>query len=258
MSNAFLKALSKMKLVELDEEEQKAVAKDEGSELTMEEIDRILAEEDKANAAKAAGGAAPAPAAHPRQAAAAPAPTPSATPSAAGGSGAITEDIPFDTLYSAAGTPPSTYPAEKLLKVLEGLKAMPPETRKAAVLAMDAADDAWSVADAVLDAERKIAVLEKERASLAQQVQSLAAHAEAEKSKRDQYIAQASESIRQQIQDLESKLQAEAAKMAQEKAELDAKVETARAAASREEARLGGEAQRLREVPQVFAISRTP
>lgn len=248
MANAFLKALSKMKLVELDESEQKAVAKSSGDEMTMEEIDRILAEEDKKAAA--------APPAHPRQAQAAPAPQ--AAPRASAPSGAIPEDVPFERLYADASTPAATYPAEKLLKVLDGLKAMDPHTRKAAVLAMDAADDAWSVADAVLDAERKIGVLDKYRATLAQRVESMAALAGQEKAKRDEYIAKASDAIRTQITELEKKLQDETAKMAQEKAAIDASLESARATATREEARLNAEAQRLREVPQVFAISRTP
>ncbi|MEM9069687.1 MAG: hypothetical protein AAGE52_14340 [Myxococcota bacterium] len=234
-----------MKLVELDEEEEAKIAKEPADDLSLDEIDRILAEEAKK--------APPPKAAPPPRVQPAPPPAAPAT-----GSSEISEDRPFDQIYAEAAVPEAPYSAEKLLRVLDGLKAMDPATRKAAVVAMDAADEEWTIADAVLDAQRKITVLEQNM----QQVQSQLTHirdtAEQEKTTRDAYLAQATETIRQKIAELEQTLQTETAQIAAQKAEIDGKVEAAQAATAREAARLQGEIERLRAIPSTFALERKP
>ena len=86
--------------------------------------------------------------------------------------GDIVEDRPFADIFASAQLPPSPFPAERLLRLLDGLRAMDEATRKAAVLAMDAADENWTIADPMMDAQRKIAVLESYREALDTQLAS--------------------------------------------------------------------------------------
>lgn len=136
-------------------------------------------------------------------------------------------------VYAAAGVPVSPYPSEKLLRVLDGLKAMDQGTQKAAVAAMDAADDAWTIEDPIRDAEYK--------------VQALAAHAnglrvgveQAEAKTMDQIagVKAAEEElvadIRKQIADLEGLMSREIARSVQEQADLTSGLTAKREGANR-------------------------
>lgn len=164
----------------------------------------------------------------------------------------IEESRAFEVLYAERGVPASPFPAEKLLKLVDGLRAMEPAVRKAAVLAMDAADEAWTIDDAALDATRKIKALNDTKARLAQQASSLAAHAQEKLQAREQRQAEALAAIRQQIGDLEALMQREVEKAAAEKAALGAEVKAAQEASHRESARLDAEIARLQEVLDTF------
>lgn len=249
----FLKAMSKIGLVSLSEDESKEVAESGGKELSMDEIDAILASE---GAQQAPPPAAAAPRRAPAPAPSAPRPAPAAS-APSGASDAIVEGADFKTIYAAAGTPEASYSAEKLLRVLDGLKAMDAVTRKTAVIAMDAADEEWTVADAVLDAERKIQALSNHTRTLEGQVQALDAESTTEKTRRDEYLAQATATIREKIMELETTLQQETATIVSQKVEIDSKLEAARASLTRESARLRTEAERLQEIPRTFAVARS-
>ncbi|MEM6957663.1 MAG: hypothetical protein AAF645_18355 [Myxococcota bacterium] len=242
--------MSKIGLVELTDAEQAKVKDTPSEELSMADIDAILASE----GAQAPPAQRPAPRPAPSPAPSAPA----ATPSAASGATGISEGDSFEAIYAIEGTPEAAFSAEKLLRLLDGLKAMDPPTRKAAVLAMDAADDEWTVADAVLDAERKSQVLHRRVAQLASDLEAMTTDAAAEKQRREEYLAKATATLREKIAELEQTLQDEAATIAAQKAEIDGKLEAARAAFGREKARLEGEAGRLATIPNTFAIPRTP
>ena len=81
------------------------------------------------------------------------------------------EGIALADIFAAAGVPDSPYPAELLLRLLDGLRAMDAGTRKAAVLAMDAADDNWQIGDCIADADRKISALDAYKQQLNAQLQ---------------------------------------------------------------------------------------
>lgn len=164
----------------------------------------------------------------------------------------IEESRSFDVLYAERGVPPSPFPAEKLLKLLDGLRAMDPPVRKAAVLAMDAADDNWTIEDAALDAHRKIKALNDTKALLSQQASSQAAHAQERLKSREQRQADALAAIRQQIGDLEALMQREVEKATAERAAMGAEVKSAQEASTREAARLDVEIARLQEVLDTF------
>lgn len=164
----------------------------------------------------------------------------------------IHESQSFEVLYAERGVPPSPFPAEKLLKLLDGLRAMDPPVRKTAVLAMDAADENWTIDDAALDASRKIRALTDTKALLVQQASSQAAHAQDKLKSRELRQTDSLAAIRQQITDLEALMQREVEKSAAEKAALQAEATSAQEACLRESARLDIEISRLQEVLDTF------
>jgi hypothetical protein len=228
-----LKALAKIGLIELGEDERPLLK--EAPHSDARSIDRLLQEEAHSPSAVLAK-------------------TPQADQEAGQkGDTGITEGLSLEEIYALAQVAPSPYPAEKLLKVLDGLRAMDAATRKAAILAMDAADEGWSVEDTVLDAQRKIQALQEASAKLVDVVAQAEAKALGDLQAQEHYQQEATASIRKQIADLEELLQQELQKVAEEKATIQARVQQAREACARETARFEQEITRLQEIPQGFA-----
>jgi len=272
-----MSALSKIGLVQLSEEEQaaqdaKAAARaaEGGGDAPPEsadDIERLLRETREMLGNVDEPAAPPAPPAPPPRAAAPraapprpapprptsdgppPPPPPPVDGVAAAG---FTGDRPLDAIYAESGIPESPFPAEKMLKVLAGLRAMPTETRKAAILAMDAADDDWTIDDAILDAERKTRALETAKLNLSTSLQQTEEQATAELVAQDEYQEQATSEIRRQIAEMESLLQEELGKVATEKATIQANLQATRDAASREAARYDQTIVELGEIASTF------
>ena len=217
----FLRALQKARLIELEE----------GSSDAASDADLIAA----------TAGAPPAP--EP------PVPTETLPPEQCD----IEEQRSFETIYGALEVPVSPFPAEKMLRLLDGLKAMDLNTRTTAVRAMDAADDAWTVEDAVLDAQRKVRALQDAKARLAQQAESAQAHAAEQMRQREEKHQQSVGAVRQQIADLEKLLEREVEKAAADKNEITGKARSAQEACARETRRLDTELARLQEILDTFA-----
>lgn len=181
-----------------------------------------------------------------------PPPQPEVLPAAAC---AIEEQRSFDAMYHQQGVPASPFPAEKLLKLLDGLRAMEPAVRKAAIQAMDAADDAWTVDDAVLDAQRKIGALQQAQAYLVQQTASSQAHAQEQLKVREQQHLAAVEAIKRQISELEGLREREIEKATADRAAIQAQAKAVEDASGRETARLGGELARLLQIIEIFGTT---
>lgn len=227
----FLRTLAKVGLVELEGGETPREAPMDDAE-----VQRILAEER---------------AAQPQTA-----PEPPPLPPQVEKHVAVSEGVSFEDLYRSVQVPPSPFPAERLLKLLDGLRAMDPATRKAAVLAMDAADDAWTIDDALLDAERKTGALRSGVAGLEQNLQQQEAHVQGELAALDGYAQKAADTIRKQIHELEQLLQQELEAAAQKKAQVTADLRIAREACARERTRYEQEIARLNEVQSIFGTTR--
>lgn len=226
----FLKALAKVGLVELSEnEQQEAAAQDIG------DVDpRPIHREDEIEPADDAYDDV------------------QETIAADAAETGIPEGRPFAEIYAKAGVKPCAYPAEKLLRVLDGLKAMDPATRKAAVVAMDSADDEWTIEDPVLDAQRKIKALNKHQSLLAAIVTAAESKAEQDIAAQSDYQNQATQAIREEIEALERRLEAELKTVATEKARIEASLKTTREASERELSRIDQEMARLQELPATF------
>ena len=128
----------------------------------------------------------------------------------------------LDQIYAAGGVPASPYPAERLLRLLAGLKVMDPATRHQAIAAMDAADDSWTIADPITDATLKVSALEGHsktlRASIAQYEMATRDSIAQARQRQDSSAAE----IRRQISDLEALLAREIARAEQECGALEA------------------------------------
>lgn len=172
--------------------------------------------------------------------------------------GDVVEGRAFEEIFASANLPPSPFPAERLLRLLDGLRAMDEATRKAAVMAMDAADENWTIADPIIDAQRKSAVLESYREGLTAQVasteQTTAAKIAELTSDQERAVAE----IRKQILELEKLLEREVQKKTEQIAALDASLKATRDAVDREGRRITAEIDRLREIPAQFAQPTTP
>lgn len=177
-------------------------------------------------------------------------------PAADAPTGDIQEAMPFEVIYQQVGLPPSPFPAEKLLRLLDGLRSMDSVTRKAAVMAMDAADDNWSIADAVQDANQKIAALTAHRQGLSQQLEASTQQAGDRIADGKHALENTVAEIRAQIAQLEQLLEREITRSAQEIAAIEGRQRAARETVAREQRRLDQEIERLGEIPASY--SETP
>ncbi len=239
----FLKALASVGLVELSEADQARIDRNKKggapSVTTTEDIEALLAQTRgvlEADAPAAPAGPPPPPE---------PPPLPIATE--------VQEGRALEQIYAQAGVPAAAFPAEKMLKVLEGLRAMPIEMRRAAVIAMDAADDAWSLDQVVADAQAKRSALEAAMAGLAATATAAEQRATAERADQDRALAEATARIREEIAALEALLQEEGVNVGAEKARILAHLTATREAVARETERLRADLARLDEVVRTFS-----
>jgi hypothetical protein len=171
--------------------------------------------------------------------------------------GGETVSINLDQIYAGAGIPPSVYPAERLLRLVDGLSAMDEATRRMAIKAMDAADESWSIDDPLADAAAKVQALARHADGLQQDIQAL----ERETQARLQTIAARQEQvvgdIRKQIAELEALVARELTRSAQETAAHEASLQAARQQTAQHVASLSQTSQRLQGLTQQFGASAT-
>jgi hypothetical protein len=218
MSSSLLKALKTIGLVQISDDEAAAAAAESGAqaEPAPEQTDR---------------------------------PQPAAAVEARG---EIAEQLPLEQIYAEGEVPPCPYPAEKLLKVLNGLRAMDANTRRAAVTAMDEADDSWAIEDVLLDVERKTKALQARKQMLLAQAQAAQAQASERVHERERQQQEAVVSVRQQIAELQALMEREVEKATADKAAAQAGGRAAQEACARETTRLDAEISRLQEIPDTF------
>ena len=245
----FLKTLATLGLVELDESEKAALDAERGPE-SADDIERLLAET-RAMTAGLEGAEAEAapPAAEPAAGSTAEQAVVQAPPAPVEG---LPEGRSFEDLYVEAGVANSPYPAEQLLRLLDGLAAMEPAVRKAAVVAMDQADPSWTIGDSLLDAERKVAVLQGVATQLDATVKATEQQASERLAAQEARGAEAQEKIKAQIAELEDLLAEEMAAVATEKAAIESHLEATRSARDREHQRLQREMERLGALYTMF------
>ena len=137
-------------------------------------------------------------------------------------------------VYEAAGVPRSVYPAERLVRLLDGLKEMDEPTRRRAIQAMDEADDTWSIGDPIRDAGLKVAALEAHAATIRAGVQQAEQETLAAVAAMKQRQEKAQADIRRQLEELNALLAREIARGTQEGVALDAALQGKKDRAARE------------------------
>jgi hypothetical protein len=172
--------------------------------------------------------------------------------------GEIEEGRPFSRIYDQYQLPPCPHPAEKLLKILEGLAALPTAMRVAAITAMDAAEDAWTIEDPVLDVQRKIQALKREQERLNQRAEALEAAAAAELVEQDAFLAEATRLLQEEMARLQVQLGQTGQEVAQQKASIEARARATREARRREIDRISAEIARLGQVASMFGDGSAP
>lgn len=165
----------------------------------------------------------------------------------------IDESRSLADIYAEANIPDSPFPADKLLKLLEGLKTLPEDVRKQAIRAMDAAEEDWTIEDPLLDAQRRIQALENEQQQLEQQATSTESKAKADLKGQDDYQQQAAQQIHQQIMELEQLLEQELQTVAEARESIKSQAKMARQTCQRQQAGLAEEINRLTLISTLFA-----
>ena len=161
----------------------------------------------------------------------------------------------FDDIYAQAGVGVSAYPAERLLRLLDGLSAMDQATRLMAIKAMDAADESWTIDDPLADAAAKVQALSQYAGWLQLRLQKV----EQETQGRLNDVAARQEKvvgdIRKQIAELEALASREMARAAQETAEHEGSLRAARDQAATDLAQLNQTSQRLQGLSAQFGAA---
>lgn len=163
--------------------------------------------------------------------------------------------VQVDEIYARAGVPPSAYPAERLLRLVDGLGAMDPATRLMAIKAMDAADESWSIDDPLADAALKIEALARHADGLQTDFLTLErdtqARLQAVASRQEQVVGD----IRKQIAELEALVARELARSAQESTSHETHLQAARQQMAQQLEGMTQTSQRLRSLSSQFGVS---
>jgi len=182
-----------------------------------------------------------------------PMPTDSGASAASGSASAgVEEGLSFADIYSRQGLTEAGFPVERLLKLVDGLRTLDPATRRAAITAMDVADETWSMDQVLADADAKIAALRGHQRQLQGSadgiVQANRERIAALESSRDSRVAE----LRQQIAALETQIQDAIGTTAADVARLQSESEANKAALLRETQRIDAHILNLDELVAQF------
>lgn len=165
---------------------------------------------------------------------------------------AVEEGLAFADIYARQGVVEAGFPVERLFKLVEGLRTLDPTTRRAAINAMDAADDTWSMAQVLSDADTKIAALRGHQRDLQTTADTLVKANQDRiaslETQRDSRLAE----LREQISALEAKIQEAVGSTAADVARLQSESESNKAALTRENQRLEAYILNLEELAAQF------
>ncbi len=165
--------------------------------------------------------------------------------------------VDLDTIYAKAGVVASAYPAERLLRLLDGLSAMDDATRLMAIRAMDAADESWTIDDPLADAAAKVTALAQRAEQLQLHQQQLERDTQSRLSEVSVRQEKVVGDIRKQIAELDALANREIARSAQENAAQEASLQVATERTTQELAELAQVSQRLQGLAAQFGGANT-
>ena len=165
---------------------------------------------------------------------------------------AIEEGLSFADIYVRQGLAEAAFPIERLQKLVEGLRTLDPTTRRAAITAMDVADETWSMEQVLADADAKVAALRGHQRHLQGGAEALVQHngerIAALEASRDTRVAE----LRQQIAALEAQVQDAIGATAADVARLHSESESNKAALQRETQRLDAQIAAIADLAAQF------
>lgn len=166
--------------------------------------------------------------------------------------GDLAENTPLESIYSVFGVATAVFPAEQLLKVLDGMKGMDAASQRTAVNAMAAASNGWTIADVLGDAASKAVALQSHITKLNEAVGAVRNQEQVEKAQLTEQYNALQSTISEQIEQLQ-----QAATLAQQQqtekiAAVEARTSAASSAGARENARLQTEIEKLTSLSRQF------
>lgn len=164
----------------------------------------------------------------------------------------LPEGTALDAIYAEATVPATAFPIERLAKLVEGLNQLDATTKKTAVTAMDAADDAWQLDDVINDGRVKIAALKGHVATIVALDQEIGAEVDRRIAASQDKKKVAIESIEAQIKELEAQREAAISEAASEQASLRAQRQAAAEAGERETRRINSSAKAYESLVSLF------
>lgn len=164
----------------------------------------------------------------------------------------VEEGLSFVDIYRRQNVADASFPVERLLKLVEGLRTLDPTTRRAAIMAMDVADETWSMDQVLADADAKLAALRSHqrqmRGAADGVVQANRERVAALENSRDARLAE----LRQQIAALEAQIHDAIGTTAADVAKLQSESESNNAALLRETQRIDAHILNLEELAAQF------
>ena len=160
--------------------------------------------------------------------------------------------LDLESIYANSGIAPSVYPAERLLRLMDGLSAMDEATRLMAIKAMDAADESWSIQDPLTDAAAKISALSAYSEALQSKLQTEQENTQVSLDAIATRTEQAVGGIRKQIAELEALATREQSRAMQESSDQQSKLNAIRAQTVREVSDMNAQRVRLQGLAALF------
>jgi hypothetical protein len=164
----------------------------------------------------------------------------------------IEEGLAFADIYGRQGVADASFPVERLLKLVDGLRTLDPATRRAAIMAMDVADETWSMEQVLADADAKLAALRGHQRHMQGTADALVKanleRVSALETSRDGRVAE----LRQQIAALEAQIHDAIGTTAADVAKLQSESESNKAALQRETQRIDAQVLDLEELCAQF------
>lgn len=165
---------------------------------------------------------------------------------------AIEEGLDFADIYARQGVAVAPFPVERLMKLVDGLRTLDPTTRRAAITAMDVADETWSMDHVLGDADAKVLALRGHQQALKAIAENIAQSNRERIATLETDRDGAVSALREQIAALEAQIQDAVGSTAAEVAKLQSQSESAKAALQRETLRIDATILNLEELVAQF------
>ncbi len=138
------------------------------------------------------------------------------------------QGLDLQQVYAQYGLTSAAFPAERLLRLIDGLSTMDEANRQIAIGAMDVADDSWSIGDVLADASKKIDALTLHRTNLEEMHQEFEREVQTNLNALSSHQDKVVSDIQQQIAELQNLIERELQRTQKEREGHEARLSIAR------------------------------